>query len=111
MSDQGCQDGNCILRIEPMAGQHTNAGCHCLARLPVPLRIAIERKITSQYREIQKLKAKLPRTADGEPVTPGMTLYGPGWALDGITIECVREGGQYRHLYSTREAFQRAKER
>lgn len=59
MNDQGCQDGNCILRIGPMVGQHTNAGCQCLSRLPVSLRQAIERKIQTQHREIEKLKAEV----------------------------------------------------
>jgi hypothetical protein len=45
MSEQGCSDGNCKLRIEPLVGQHTNGGCRCLQDVPNPLRRQIERKL------------------------------------------------------------------
>ena len=24
-----CPDGNCLIRVEPIAGMHTNGGCQC----------------------------------------------------------------------------------
>jgi hypothetical protein len=59
MSEQGCSDGNCCLRIEPVRGQHTNGGCRCLRDVPTQLRIAIQRKLQSQRNEIERLQAAL----------------------------------------------------
>lgn len=56
MKAQNCSDGNCRLRIGPAVGQHTNGGCRCLRDLPVPLRIAIQRKLDWQQNEIERLR-------------------------------------------------------
>lgn len=60
MSDkpQGCTNGHCWLRIKPLIGQHTNGGCNCLRDVPVTLRLAIERKIQSQRKRIERLRAE-----------------------------------------------------
>jgi hypothetical protein len=52
---------------------------------------------------------KLPKTADGVPVTPGMTLWGLGGEY-GIEINHVRAGGNYPLMYSTSEAAAKARE-
>jgi hypothetical protein len=67
---QGCSDGNCWLRIDPLVGQHTNAGCHCLHYLPVPLRIQIERKLQSQRTEIARTRRDLAKLMEA-----AMTVY------------------------------------
>jgi len=51
---EGCSDGNCLLRITPLQ-QHTNGGCRCLRDVPLPLRLAIQRKLWSQKDEIERL--------------------------------------------------------
>ena len=58
MSDkpQGCTNGHCWLRIEPLTGRHTNGCCNCLRGVPLRLRPAIERKIQSQRDEIDRLR-------------------------------------------------------
>lgn len=64
MSDNeynGCSDGNCLLRLEPLR-QHTNGGCRCLRDVPLPLRLAITRKITVQMEEIKRLQELLNET-------------------------------------------------
>jgi len=60
--------------------------------------------------EIDRLEAivdKLPKTADGVPVTPGLELWtvhsGTGLPYS-ITVGSVRYGGIYPDCYSTREA-------
>lgn len=57
MTDQGCSDGNCRLRLTPVVGMHTNAGCRCLRDVPTQLKIAIVRKLVTQHDEIARLKA------------------------------------------------------
>ena len=56
MSEQGCSDGNCKLRLTPVTGQHTNGGCQCLRDLPTQLRIQVERKLWSLKTEIKRLQ-------------------------------------------------------
>ena len=41
---EGCSDGNCLLRSQPMR-QHTNGGCRCLVGLPTEKRVAVQREI------------------------------------------------------------------
>ena len=55
---EGCSDGNCLLRITPLQ-QHTNGGCRCLRDVPLPLRLAIQRKLWSQKDEIERLTREL----------------------------------------------------
>jgi hypothetical protein len=57
---------------------------------------------------LQEIVRRLPLTADGVPVVPGMTLYGGGWGDVGVFMETVRQGGQYTHLYSTAQAAREA---
>lgn len=52
---QGCSDGNCLLRLEPLR-VHTNGGCRCLRDIPKPLQLAIKRKIWQLKKEIEGLK-------------------------------------------------------
>ena len=58
MPEQGCSDGNCRLRLTPVTGQHTNAGCRCLRGVPVATRIAISRKLDHQLNEIERLRGE-----------------------------------------------------
>jgi septal ring factor EnvC (AmiA/AmiB activator) len=55
---EGCSDGNCILREEPLR-VHTNAGCRCLRDIPTQLRLAIQRRIRGQQAEIERLGEEL----------------------------------------------------
>lgn len=55
---EGCSDGNCVLRLEPLK-VHTNGGCRCLRDVPTPLRLAIQRKLRSQHGELQRLRTRL----------------------------------------------------
>ena len=67
--EQGCSDGNCLLRIGPVIGQHTNGGCRCLSGVPEHKRLEICFKIHSQWEEIRRLKHKL------ECLECGLTEY------------------------------------
>ena len=60
--------------------------------------------------ELKRLRAivdNLPKTADGVPVTPGMTLWGLGGEY-GIDVNHIRAGGNYPLMYSTSEAAAQA---
>jgi len=58
-----------------------------LARLPVPLRIAIERKIQAQYREIEQLRADLVKRTDGHCPECG----GKNWMGHQLCDKCAWE--------------------
>jgi hypothetical protein len=65
-----------------------------------------------QQVEIERLRAivdRLPKTADGVPVTPGMTLWGAGGGY-GIQINRVGPYRTYPLMYSTREEAEAAQE-
>lgn len=51
-NQQGCNNGHCWLLIGSATGQHTNGGCNCLRELPVPVRLAVERKIARLTAEL-----------------------------------------------------------
>ena len=55
MSKQGCLDGSCKLRIDPLVGQHTNGGCKCLQGLPTKKRLEVEKKLHQQNKMIVEL--------------------------------------------------------
>lgn len=55
MSNQGCLDANCKLRIGPRPKQHTNGGCKCLQDVPTKKRLEIERKLQRQRRLLKAL--------------------------------------------------------
>ncbi len=64
--------------------------------------------------ELERLRAALPKTADGVPIVPGMTVYGTGGATDRVGTVSKDAGspdlgiwtdlGVERPFYSTREA-------
>jgi hypothetical protein len=56
-------------------------------------------------REAAAVIERLPVTADGVPVTPGMTVW--TWfadELEPVDITCVRPSGTYKACYSTEQA-------
>lgn len=62
-------------------------------------------------RRAADLIEKLPRTADGVPVVPGMTVWSwfNGAGLSPIEIQYLRPDGIYTLCYSTREAAEAAR--
>ncbi len=59
LAQQGCSDGGCRLRLTPVTGMHTNAGCRCLQDVPTPTRIAIIRKLAQLKAKIKQLENAL----------------------------------------------------
>jgi len=55
---QGCLEGYCKLRIEPLpkGAMHTNGGCRCLRDIATAKRIEIERKLAADRAEIERLQ-------------------------------------------------------
>lgn len=72
-------------------------------------------EIIEGLRELERLRAALPKTADGVTVVPGMNLYGPAevsgtihyWVIMGAE-SCSGFLNKVSGLYSTREAAERA---
>ena len=56
MAEYGCSDGSCRLRLTPATGQHTNAGCSCMRDIPMPLRLAVIRKLQHLADEAERLR-------------------------------------------------------
>lgn len=64
--------------------------------------------------EIERLRAivdRLPKTADGVPIYPGMTVWAliPGLEISDAEVQVVGIGGVWRYCYSTREAAEKAR--
>jgi len=53
----GCSDGGCVWGRS--TGVHTNGGCHCLTRLPVPMRVKLSKGITFLLTTINRLEKEL----------------------------------------------------
>lgn len=73
--------------------------------------------VRDELRRLRELVAKLPRTADGVPVVPGMTVYdaegepvsiGGGWfdvvCGDGLESGMIRAAGHYSTAEAARDA-------
>jgi hypothetical protein len=70
------------------------------------------------WEQIERLRAivdRLPKTADGVPVVPGMTAFalmpttdGTGKCIYPVEMYAIQAGGKYTALYSTREAAEAA---
>lgn len=64
--------------------------------------------------EIDRLQAivdQLPKTEDGVPIYPGMTVWAliPGCEISDVEAQAVGIGGVWRYCYSTREAAEKAR--
>ena len=53
----GCSDEGCVWGHP--GGIHTNGGCHCLIRLPVPIRTKLRKGITFLLATVTKLEKEL----------------------------------------------------
>jgi len=53
----GCSDIECVWGHP--GGMHTNGGCRCLLRLPVPVRVKLRKGITFLLTTINKLEKEL----------------------------------------------------
>ncbi len=71
------------------------------------------RRLLAMVEEMEGVVVRLPTTADGVPIVPGMTVW--AWFADShddgpeqVSIEHVRGGGVYVWCYSTEEAAKAA---
>ena len=83
----------------------------CAAECPPDESLEVNERVAVHIAELEAIVDKLPKTADGVPVVPGMELWfvnEHGKASMGVTTPTF---GQVSRFYSTREAALAAKEK
>ncbi len=68
-------------------------------------------RLNSVVEKLQAIVHRLPKTADGVPIYPGMTVWAliAGREISDAEVQAVGIGGVWRYCYSTREAAEKAR--
>ena len=68
----------------------------------------VTREAAAEIRGLRAIVDRLPKTADGVPITPGMLLYEPHSCH--VTDVVFGKEWEQRNIYSTRDAAEKARD-